>query len=103
MVEKSKAKRLGLSPASYGIASLMAACLSWASIWLLFNMGPDSALNNRMFEAVAARLLPLFGFVCGVFAVGAGIHRRNWLGIGAGAIGLTMISFEAWFLLVSNR
>ena len=40
--------RFGLSLARYGTASLIAACLSWASIWLLFNMGSDGILNTRL-------------------------------------------------------
>ena len=95
MVEKSKANRFGLTPAWYGTASLVAACLSWASVWLVFNMGPDGILNNRLFEAVAIGLLPLFGFVCGLVGVGVGIHRRKWLGIITGAIGLAMIGLRS--------
>ena len=103
MIEKSRANRSGLSPATYGIASLIAACLSWASIWLVFNMGPDGVLNNRLFEAVAIRLLPLFGFVCGLVGVGTGFYHKNWLAIATGSIGLSMIGYETWFLLVLNR
>lgn len=103
MVENSKAKRFGLTPAWYGTASLVAACLAWASVWLLFNMGPDGILNNRLFEAVAIGLLPLFGFGCGAFAVSVGIQRSKWLGIITGAIGLAMIRLEAWFLVMNRR
>ena len=103
MVEKSKTNRFGLSPASYGTASLVAACLAWASVWFALNQGPDGIGNNRLFVAVAVGLLPLFGFVCGLFGVGMGIQRRNWIGIITGAISLAMIGFEAWFLLVLNQ
>lgn len=102
VIEKPKAIRSGLSPASYGIASLIVACLAWASVWLVFNMGPDGVLNNRLFEAVAIGLLPLFGFVCGLVGVGTGFKHKNWLAIATGSIGLGMIGFEAWFLL-TNR
>ena len=102
MLEKSKENRSGMSPASYGIASLIAACLSSASVWLLFNMGPDGVLNNRLFEAVAFGLLPLFGFVCGLVGVGTGLNHKNWFAIATGSIGLGMIGFEVWFLL-ANR
>ncbi|MDA1055654.1 MAG: hypothetical protein O3C40_35105 [Planctomycetota bacterium] len=102
MVEKSKANRFGLSPAWYGTASLVAACLAWVSVWLAFNQGPDGIGNNRIFTTVTIVLLPLFCFVCGLLGVGAGIQCRNWLGIITGAIGLAMISFEAWFLLMNG-
>lgn len=103
MIEKSRANRSGLAPAYYGIASLIAACLSWASLLLIFAMGPDGILNNRLFEAVAIRLLPLFGFVCGLVGVGTGFYHKNWLAIATGSIGLSMIGYETWFLLVLNR
>ena len=102
MAENPNPALFGLSPASYGVASLLAACLAWASVWLLFNTGPDGFLNSRLFEAVALGLLPLFGFVCGLFGVGAGFRLRNWIGIATGAIGLGMIGFEVWFLM-ANR
>jgi hypothetical protein len=51
---------------------------------------------------VAIQLLPLICFVCGLLGVGAGIQRRSWLGIITGAIGLTMIAYEAWFLLMNR-
>ncbi|APZ93392.1 hypothetical protein [Fuerstiella marisgermanici] len=102
MIETSKTNRSGLSPAIYGTASFIAACLAWASVWLLFNMGPDGILNNRLFEAVAIGLLPLFGFVCGLVGIGTGFKHKNWLAIATGSIGLGMIGFEAWFLL-TNR
>lgn len=102
MIEKSRAHRSGLSPACYGIASLIAACLSWASIWLVFNMGPDGVLNNRAFEAVAIGLLPLFGFVCGLIGVGTGFNHKNRLAIATGSIGLAMIGFESWLLLMNR-
>jgi hypothetical protein len=102
VVEKSEANRSGLSPVTYGIASLITACLAWASVWLLFNMGPDGVLNNRLFEAVAIGLLPLFGFVCGLVGVSTGLNQKNRFAIATGSIGLGMIGFEAWFLL-TNR
>ena len=102
MIEKSRANRSGLAPAYYGIASLIAACLSWASLLLIFAMGPDGILNNRLFEAVAIRLLPLFGFVCGLVGVATGFNHKNWFAIATGSIALSMIGFEAWFLLMNR-
>lgn len=100
MADKHLRSTAGISPAWYGTASLVAACVSWASFLLVFAMGPDGILNNRLFEAFAFRLLPLFGIVCGLLGVGVGIQRRSWLGIITGAIGLAMIAYEAWFLSV---
>lgn len=102
MIEKSKTNRSSLSPVSYGSASLIAACLSWACVWLLFNMGPDGMLNNRLFEAFGIGLLPLVGFLCGLFGAGIGVHEKNWFAITTGSIGLGMIGFEVW-LLLANR
>jgi hypothetical protein len=39
--------------------------------------------------------------VCGLLALVKGLHRRSWLGIVAGAIGLLMIACEMWFLLAN--
>ena len=103
MFEKPKPNLFGLSPATYGIASVIAACLAWASVWMILNQGPDFARNHRLLVMVAVRLLPFFGLACGLLSVGAGIYHKNWLGIVAGAIGLGMIGFEAWFLLVAYR
>lgn len=97
MIEKPKPKLFGLSPSTYGIASVVAACLAWTSVWLIFHQGPDFDRNNRFFMTVAVPL-PLFGLVCGLLSVGAGIYHKNWVGIVAGAIGLGMIGYEVWFL-----
>jgi len=102
VAETSKTNRSGLSPASYGIASLIAACLAWTSVWLLFNMGPDGVLNNRLFEAAAIGLLPLFGVVCGLVGVGTGLIHKNWFAIATGSIGAVMIGFEVLLLLVNR-
>ena len=103
MFEKPKPKLFGLPPATYGIASVIAACLAWASLVMILNQGPDIARNHPLLVTVAVRLLPLFALACGLISVGAGIYHKNWLGIVAGAIGLGMIGYEAWFLLVAYR
>lgn len=103
MVEKSKANRFSLSPAWYGMASLVAACLAWGSVWLIFNQGPDGLTKNRMFTTVTIQFLPWFSFVCGLLGVGVGIQLKSWLGIITGAIGLAMIAYEAWFLFLMSR
>lgn len=102
MVENSKANRFGLSPGWYGTASLVTACLAWASVWLIFNQGPDGLTKNLIFTTVTVRILPLFCLVWGLQGVGAGIQRKSWLGIITGAIGLAMIAYEAWFLMMSR-
>ena len=81
MTDKHSRSNAGVSPAWFGTASLVAACLAWASVWLAFNQGPDG--------------LATLGVV-------VGIQRRSWLGIITGAIGLAMIGYEAWFLLMSR-
>lgn len=103
MLEKPKPNLFGLSPATYGIGSVVAACLAWASVWMIFHQGPDFERNHRLFVTVTVGVLPFFGLACSLLGVGAGIYHKDWLGIVAGAIGLGMIGFEAWFLLVANR
>ncbi len=103
MIEKRKPNLLGLSPATYGIASVIAACLAWASVVIILNQGPDFARNHRLLVTVAVYLLPLLGLTCGLLSMGAGISHKNWIGIVAGAIGVGMIGYEAWFLLVPYR
>ena len=76
MVEKSKANRFGLTPAWYGTASLVAACLAWGSVWLIFHQGPDGITKNRMFTTVTIQFLPWFSFVCGNTET-----RRTWRGL----------------------
>ena len=94
MTDKHSRSTAGISPACYGTASLVAACLAWASVWLIFNQGPDGLTKNRIFTTVTVQLLPLFCFVCGLLGVVVGIQRRSWLGIITGAIGLAMIGYE---------
>lgn len=106
MSDLVKKSLFGLSPSIYGIASLIAASISLASVWLVFNMGPDGILNNWWFGAFAIGLLPLFGITSGLLGVGGGFHRRNWFGMITGAVGLAMSSCEAWFAwfgLVAGR
>lgn len=95
-----------MSPASYGIASMTTASISLASIWLVFNMGPDGVLNNWWFGVFAIGLLPLLGLMCGLVGIRGGFHHKNWLGMIAGAVGLMMSGYEiclAWFVLVAGR
>ncbi len=90
-----------VSPAGLGVASVVAALLAWAGVWLALNQGPDGIGQDRAYVAVTVGGIPLLAVVCGMLAVAKGLHRRNWPGIVAGAIGLLMIACEMWFLLAN--
>ena len=68
MTDKSKNMLFGLLPAICGIASVIAAFLTFAMIWLIFNSGPGGPLNN-MIGTAAVYLLLTFGCVCGLIGV----------------------------------
>ncbi len=98
ILEKPEPKLFGLSPATYGVASVIGACLAWASVWLIFAGGPDFERNHSLFVTVTLFHLPLFGLACGLLSVGAGLYHKKRLAIVVGVIGLGMIGYEAWFL-----
>jgi len=94
MADNSQTKLFGFLPAHYGIASVVAGCLAFAIVWVIFNQGPDGVFNTRL-SSVAIYLLLLFGVVCGFLGVGAGIHHKKWLGIVTGVIGLAIAGLGA--------
>lgn len=94
-------KLLGFTPSLFGFASVIAACIAWVSIYVVFNQGPDGPLNNVIFDAVAIRLPWFVGLACGLLGVGLGIRHKAWLGISAGAVGLALTVFGARFVMRS--
>ena len=94
MADKSTNSLFGFSPAHYGIASVVAGCLAFVTVWVIFNQGPDGVFNTRL-SSVAITLLLLFGVVCGFLGVGAGVHHKKWLGIVTGAVGLAISGYGA--------
>jgi hypothetical protein len=80
---------LGFSPTSYGIASVLAGCLAFAMLWVILHQGPNGPLNNMI--GMAAICLPLlFGCVCGLIGVSAGIYHNNWLGSVIATLGMAL-------------
>ncbi len=91
MAEKSQKTLFGLSPAIYGIASLVAACLCWVCAILFV------AVVGAL--VIYAQLpLALFGFVSGLLGVSAGIYHKNWLAVVTAVLGMTLIGFLILFM-----
>ena len=90
MADQSKSTLLGISPTGYGIASVIAGCFAFAIVWLIFNQGPDGIFNTKL-SSVAINLLLLFGVVCGLLGVGAGVIHKKWIG---GMIGILGTAFK---------
>ena len=76
----------GLSPATYGVASLAAALVALGSQLLVVVVGIAVA-------AVVMGLAVLLGVVSGLLGIGAGIYHKNLLAIVTGTIGLILIGF----------
>jgi hypothetical protein len=90
MADKSKNKLLGLSSTGHGIASVIAPCLAFAMVWVIFNQGPDGPLNNMVAGVITIYLPLLLGCICGLIGVSAGIHHKNWLGGVIAALGTAL-------------
>ena len=78
----------GQSPTRYGLASVIAACLAFASWALIVVIG--------FAMAYVAGLLALVAVVAGVLGIGTGLYFRRWPGIVGGVLGLAMIGYGAW-------
>ena len=81
----------GLSPARFGITSLISACLAWASMPLIVVVGVFLAL------CVFAPLV-LTSVVTGLIGVGAGIYYKNPVAILTAALGLLLVGCLGVFL-----
>jgi LytS/YehU family sensor histidine kinase len=94
MTDKTRNPPFGLSPLHYGITSIIAGCLSFAAVWIIFNQGPDGVLNNRV-SSIAVCLLLFSGMVCGVLGVITGLHHRKWIGATTSAVGVAICGYGA--------
>jgi len=94
MTEKSRKTLLGLTPVRYGTVSLIAACLAFASQWLVV------AVGVFLFLVVLIPLL-LIGVVSGLLGVGAGIYYKDWLACVTATLGLGLVGLLGW-LFISN-
>jgi hypothetical protein len=84
-------KVFGLSPARFGITSLISACLAWASIPLIVVVGVFLA------HCVFAPLV-MTSVVTGLTVVGAGIYYKNPVAILTATLGLLLVVCLGAFL-----
>ena len=91
MTEESHNTLFGLSPVRYGTVSLIAACLAFASQWLVVVVGVFLCL-------VAFIPLALIGIVSGLLGIGTGLYYGQWPGSVAGTVGVAIIAFVSWSL-----
>lgn len=91
--EKSDKTLFGLTPAKYGIASLISACIAViCGFFLLVVLG-------WVLWFLILFLSVLTAVVCGLLGVGAGIYHKDWLGIVTGSLGLVLIGFGSWRIM----
>lgn len=102
MADKSQNKVFGLSSTGYGIASVIAPCLAFAMVWVIFNQGPDGPLNNMVAGLVLICLPLLLGFICGLIGVSAGIHHKNWTGGVIAALGTALNGLLGVWLMLNR-
>lgn len=86
MNDKPPNTLFGLSPATYGVASLAAALVALGSELLVVVVGVALA-------AVVMGLVVLLGVVSGLMGIGAGIYYKHLLAIVTGILGLVLIGF----------
>ena len=86
MSEKSQKTLFGLSPAGYGITSLVAACLVFASSPLIQVIG-------IFLELCILLPLVLIVVVSGLLGIGAGIYHKNWIAVVTAILGMALIGF----------
>ncbi len=92
MAEHPQSKLLGRSPATYGIVSLIAACLAWLSWPLVIVIG--------VFLVIAVEIpLVSIAVVSGLLGLGAGVYHGNWLAVATSAVGLALIGGGVCFIV----
>ena len=95
MSEKSSKTLFGLSPASYGIASLIAGFLIIGDVMLLV----ASTSGGAVFVFVPLVLVP-FGVISGLLGIGAGIYYRDLLGSITALLGLALFGYFIRMIVV---
>ena len=85
MTEISTDTLFGQSPKRYGITSLIAACLAFASWPLMVVIG--------FIMVYVAILLACVAVVSGLLGVGSGIYYRAWPAVVTGGIGMGLAGF----------
>jgi hypothetical protein len=94
MAEKQTSSSTRSTPGCFGIASVVAGCLAWGTLYVVFNQGPDGPLNNR-FGTIAVGLVMMFAFASGLLGIGLAIRHRAWLPGAISLIGLAIASLAA--------
>jgi len=87
-MHSTKTTLFGQTPTRYGLTSLIAACLAYAS-WSLM------AVVGFVMVYVAA-LLALIAVAAGILGVGTGTYFNEWRAAAAGSLGLVLIGFGLW-------
>ncbi len=91
MTEKMTNTLFSHPPKRFGLASLVAACLAFASWPLMVVIG--------FIMVYVAILLALVTVVSGLLGIGSGIYYKEWPGVVMGAIGVGLVSVGACFIV----
>jgi hypothetical protein len=91
MTEKMTNTFFGQSPKRFGIASLVAACLAFASWPLMVVIG--------FLMVYVAMLMSLVAVVSGLLGISSGIYFKEWPGVVMGTIGIGLVSVGACFIV----
>ena len=91
MSDESNNTLFGQSAVRYGMASLIAACLTFASQWLVVVVGIFLCL-------IALIPLALIGIVSGLLGIVTGLYCRHWAACATGTAGIVIIGFVLWSL-----
>jgi len=90
MTDNSAKTLFGQSPKRYGVASIGAACLAFASWPLMVVIG--------FVMVYVAALLAFFALVSGLMGVGSGIYYKEAVGVATGALCLGLARWGIGFV-----
>ena len=91
MTDNSAKTLFGQSPKRYGVTSLAAACLAFASWPLMVVIG--------FVMVYVAALLAFVAVVSGLMGVGSGIYYKEYVGVVTGALGLALACSGVVFII----
>lgn len=91
MTENSTDTLFGQSPKRYGIVSLIAACLAFASWPLMVVLG--------FLMVYIASLLAVVAVVSGLLGMGSGIYYKAWPAVVMGGIGMGLAGVGVSFVV----
>jgi hypothetical protein len=91
MTEKSRTAAWRITPGRYGIVSLIAACLVYLCWPLILVLG--------LFLVLCVEVpLVLIAVAAGLAGLVTGAIYRDWIGVSAAVVGLSLIGMGAWLL-----